>query len=228
MRAAALALLLAAPASASVVRFKTSDGWTISGEYHAAAKGRPVAILVHGVAAGRGEWWQLVPALQERGYGTLAVDLRGHGDSTAGPAGRRTYADFDAGGEWAKTPLDVLAAARYLAARGVPQSRLVLIGGSIGANACAEALAKLPKARALVLLSPGMEYRGLALPRFDGSKAILAASPDDGYAYATVQRVGQVLPAAVVLPGPGGHGAQMLKDPKFVRRLLAALDAKTR
>lgn len=228
LAAAAALAISAVPARAAVARFRTRDRWTIVADYRPAAKGRPVAILVHGVAANHEEWGPLEAALRARGYGSLALDLRGHGDSTSGPAGRRTYQDFDAAGEWPKAAEDILAAARFLERRGVAQDRLVLIGGSIGANLCAQAFAALPKARALALLSPGIDYRGVRLPRFDPARTILAASRGDAYAYATVQRAREVLPGVAVIAAEAGHGAQMLADPKFAQALLDAVDARAK
>src|SRR5512132_1788955 len=43
--------------------------------------GRPLALLVHGITSSSRSWWRLGPALAERGYAVLAVDLRGHGGS---------------------------------------------------------------------------------------------------------------------------------------------------
>lgn len=41
----------------------------------------PVAVLVHGIAGWWHTWWRVGPALAERGWRVLAVDLRGHGSS---------------------------------------------------------------------------------------------------------------------------------------------------
>ena len=43
--------------------------------------GERVAVLVHGMMADTGCWWQVGPALAERGYRVVAVDLPGHGHS---------------------------------------------------------------------------------------------------------------------------------------------------
>jgi len=48
---------------------------------HADADGRPRVLLVHGITSSSRTWWQVGPALAERGYQVLAVDLRGHGGS---------------------------------------------------------------------------------------------------------------------------------------------------
>ncbi len=49
--------------------------------------GRPPALLVHGITSSSRSWWTVGPALAERGFAVLAVDLRGHGASPRGSAG---------------------------------------------------------------------------------------------------------------------------------------------
>lgn len=41
----------------------------------------PVALLVHGITGWWRTWWRLGPALADRGWRVIAVDLRGHGTS---------------------------------------------------------------------------------------------------------------------------------------------------
>jgi pimeloyl-ACP methyl ester carboxylesterase len=43
----------------------------------------PVVILVHGITGWWRTWWRVAPALSASGWRPVAVDLRGHGDSTA-------------------------------------------------------------------------------------------------------------------------------------------------
>jgi pimeloyl-ACP methyl ester carboxylesterase len=52
-----------------------------------ADRSRPLAVLVHGVTSSSRTWWRVGPALAERGYRVLAVDLRGHGASPRPVAG---------------------------------------------------------------------------------------------------------------------------------------------
>lgn len=224
-----LALLLAVCAAAAPVKtvhFKSDDGWTLAASYAAATKAKPTAILVHGVAAGRGEYDAFASSLQARGWGTLALDLRGHGDSTQSRSGLRDFTDFDKTGEWGKGVFDILAAAQFLEKQGVKEGQVVLIGASIGANLCAQVFTALPHARLLVMLSPGADYRGVKLPRLDGTRAVAAVSPGDTYAYATVKAMEKELPGLTVLTASGGHGAQMFRDAGFTRALLARLSAK--
>lgn len=49
--------------------------------------GRPLALLVHGITSSARTWWLVGPALAERGFRVLAVDLRGHGESPRGAVG---------------------------------------------------------------------------------------------------------------------------------------------
>jgi pimeloyl-ACP methyl ester carboxylesterase len=42
---------------------------------------RPLAMLVHGVTASSRTWWRVGPWFASRGWYTVAVNLRGHGDS---------------------------------------------------------------------------------------------------------------------------------------------------
>jgi pimeloyl-ACP methyl ester carboxylesterase len=51
----------------------------------------PRAVLVHGVTAWSNTWWRLGPALAQRGWEVIAVDLRGHGHSPR--AGRTMHLD---------------------------------------------------------------------------------------------------------------------------------------
>jgi alpha-beta hydrolase superfamily lysophospholipase len=213
-----LALLLAPVfAQPQAVRFKTRDGWTICAGYQAPKKGRPVAVLVHGVAAGKSEWLPLVAELGKRGIGSLALDLRGHGESLAGPAGKTDFTGFDAAAEWPKARKDIEAAADFLKKKGLPAGRIGYIGASIGANLVSWAK---PSPRWLALLSPGGNYRGVLLSRPPAGVAVLvAASPPDAYAFQTAAAYAQQFPSASFLTAGQGHGAQMLSDPAFLKGL---------
>jgi non-heme chloroperoxidase len=47
----------------------------------------PTIVCVHGLTASRHDWGPMAPLLVQAGYRLLAVDQRGHGDSTAGAKG---------------------------------------------------------------------------------------------------------------------------------------------
>jgi pimeloyl-ACP methyl ester carboxylesterase len=60
----------------------TADGASI--DYFAAGEG-PALVLVHGITESRRSWDPVVAPLLSAGYRVVAVDLRGHGDSSATP-----------------------------------------------------------------------------------------------------------------------------------------------
>ena len=84
-------------AEESAFPFRTADGFTIHADLvlppeETGGNGSlpPVVLLAHDLGATRHAWDPLVPLLLERGWASLAVDLRGFGASTeeaASPAG---------------------------------------------------------------------------------------------------------------------------------------------
>lgn len=216
---AALLLSLSLPCAAKPrpVTFKSLDGWTLAGLFQPAAKGRPVVVLIHGVAAGKGEWETFAAELASKGFGTLAFDLRGHGDSLAGPEGKRSYESFQAE-DFAAAQGDVTAALAYLKNKGLGPKQIIAIGGSLGAN-----LAARCDAHRAVMLSPGFEYMGVTLPQdWTGRSILAAASRGDSYAYRTGQSL--VGKGPLLLWGQSGHGAQLLRDGAFKKALLEWLE----
>ncbi len=82
---------------------------------------------------------------------------------------------------------DVKAARAFLATRReVVPNRIGMAGASIGANLAILLAAGDPTVRSLVLLSPGIDYRGLrpeaAMKKYGERPALLVASQEDNYA----------------------------------------------
>lgn len=207
------------PVHAEIVHFKTADGWRLAASYREPAKGKPVALLIHGVASAKSEWTEFSEKLWKLGIGTLALDLRGHGESLSGPRGRRDFSDFDATGEWANTEADIAAALAFLKKRKFPDLRIAVIGASIGANLASRAAEREPLAW-MILLSPGADYRGVALAGSVSVPALLGASPGDHYAYRTALGLMGPNPSAMFVEAKEGHGVQMFKDPIFLSKVL--------
>jgi alpha-beta hydrolase superfamily lysophospholipase len=206
-------------ALALAVSFPTKDGWTIAAQYRPPAKGGAVVILAHGVGASSAEWGRFASALAAKGVGTLALDLRGHAGSRKGPPGSTDFTGFDVQGRWPEAAEDLRAAASWLKAKGVPDSRIAFGGASIGANLASIAAAERKSARFLLLLSPSGNYRGVVLRTRKGLKTLAAASPADGYAYVGVRKL-EADKAAEVLYPPAGHGVQMFDDPATFDRVV--------
>ncbi len=206
----------AAGPKSHLIHFKTPDGWTIAGMYYAPPKAKGAAVLIHGVGAGFGEWDPLTPKLWEMGLASLAIDLRGHGQSAR--VGKKTWKEFS-DSDWASTQKDVEASVRFLERRGFKRGEIGLIGGSIGAN-LASRVAKKSRLPWEALLSPGEEYRGVRLQIPQNIRICVAASPQDSYAFQTALSL-ITAPNVVFLQASSGHGAQMLAHPGFVERLLS-------
>src|SRR5438552_1717881 len=83
------------PAPPAQVTFTTDDGVTIGATLHpGATPDAPAVVLVHQLGSTRAEWDPLVAQLSHPPALTLlAIDMRGHGESTHGPNG--TTLDFN-------------------------------------------------------------------------------------------------------------------------------------
>jgi pimeloyl-ACP methyl ester carboxylesterase len=115
----------------------------------------PLAVLVHGVTSSSRTWWRVGPALAERGFRVLAVDLRGHGASP------RAEAEL-AIGHLADDVAETVAA---VAGAGGPVD--LLVGHSLGALVALELVGRHPGfARRLVVEDPpgasSVDWAGLA------------------------------------------------------------------
>jgi pimeloyl-ACP methyl ester carboxylesterase len=106
---------------------------------------RALAVLVHGVTSSSRTWWRVGPALAERGYRVLAVDLHGHGVSPRTQAGLSVA---DLADDVAET-----VEAATAKAPAVPVD--LLVGHSLGALVALELVGRRPGfARRLVVEDP--------------------------------------------------------------------------
>jgi dienelactone hydrolase len=161
------ALLVAAEPATTEMRLTTSDGYTLSGTLTVpAGRGKhPVVILAHQFRSNRNGWAPLTGKLNERGLATLALDLRGHGQSTdqAGTTVAVTN-DFLPSAHlvgFDQIPEDLaLAAAWVRKQKGIDGRHLGLAGSSVGAFSVLLAAPKVKPATILVLSPAGMEAFG--------------------------------------------------------------------
>jgi pimeloyl-ACP methyl ester carboxylesterase len=126
------------------VSFPTPDGWTIHADLY--GTGDRCVVLAHGGRFEKGSWENQARTLVKAGFRALAIDLRGFGQSKEGPQSAR--ADFG-------SPLDVLAAVRYLHENGA--KTVSVVGASMGGDAAEGALseAKPGEIDRVVLLAHG-------------------------------------------------------------------------
>ncbi len=187
------------------VTFTSTDGVKLVGTFYTPVTANaPGLVLIHMVARQRTDWDELASLLQSQGFAVLTFDLRGHGDSS----GSR---------DWTKMTEDVAGAYRFLIDQpGVDSRRIGLVGASIGANLAVNFAAAERGVKAIVLLSPGLDYRGVkteaAMQQYGDRPVFLAASRTDAYAAQSVATLGEVATGEkkAKIYDDAGHGTQML------------------
>jgi pimeloyl-ACP methyl ester carboxylesterase len=150
--------------------------------YEGAARPSPGVVLVHMLGRSKDEWSPVALRLQEAGLTALAVDLRGHG----GSGGSRS--------SLSAMTADVRAAVEWLGVHAVVRpGAIAVVGASLGASLAALAAAELPTVRAVGMVSPSLDYRGLrldpALTKLGRRPLWLVASTEDPYALRTVREL---------------------------------------
>jgi len=210
------------------VSLETSDNVKIIGDY-AGTPEEPAVLLLHMMPAVRSSWKELSGKLNERGFQTLAIDLRGHGESQGGPEGYRKFSD-----EIHQSSIhDVEAGVKLLKSKGAP--KIFIAGASIGANLALWYAAEHKEIDGAILLSPGFNYRGLKTESYvsglKGSQSVyFAASRDDSYSAETIEGLFAKMPLGVKkelkMFERAGHGTTMFeKEPAFMDELASWLSA---
>ncbi|MDP9151002.1 MAG: alpha/beta fold hydrolase [Myxococcota bacterium] len=123
--------------ASEIIEVKAADGWLLRAEIHEpeVARDHPlgVALLAHGVMAGRSEFDRpagrgVVRLLAERGWRVVTFDFRGHGDSEP-PAGGRTRCTYD---DLVTGDLPALHA--FARSRSPRKKPVILVGHSLGGH----------------------------------------------------------------------------------------------
>jgi len=163
------------------ISFKTDDGITIVGDFYPVESAKAFVLLLHMMPATKETWKEFASALSGRGIASLAIDERGHGESTEG--GKLNHHEFTDQEQQMKIH-DVRGALAWLADKGASDSNTVVVGGSIGANLTIKIMGDRPEIKTGVALSPGLNYRGVKTDKLikriaDDQKILLVASDDD-------------------------------------------------
>lgn len=142
------------------ISFQTADRVTIIGDWTSPEGAKRAVLLLHMMPALRVSWLPLSRALNEARFATLAIDLRGHGESTEQSGKKLNYQNFS-DNEHQASRLDVDAAVNFLKSKGFNEENVDFAGASIGANLALDALHRYKGSTRAVLLSPGLDYRGV-------------------------------------------------------------------
>ncbi len=162
------------------ITFKTKDGVTIAGNYFR-SQDALVFLLLHMMPSTKESWNEFATLLHERGFEVLAIDLRGHGESINKDGKKIDYREFT-DEEHRESLQDIAAAKDFLTQKGADTSRLAIAGASIGANLALLWASMDEDVRLLVLLSAGVDYRGIKTPelarKYRNPVYILASEKD--------------------------------------------------
>ena len=148
------------------VVFTSEDGVLLVGSYYkpriGTSNSTPSVILLHMLGMDRSTWDKFAQELSQNGYAVLSVDLRGHGESIKQANHTISYQSFMPK-DFKNMTLDVKAAKKYLIeGRKANPNQISIIGASIGANLALNYAASDHSIKSVILLSPGLNYRGIS------------------------------------------------------------------
>ena len=176
-----------APARAAVIVAEDivieNEGWLLKGTLRRPETRavKPAALLLHRAAGHRGEYVDVAEALADRGVASLALDLRGHGESDTLGRFEEPYRENLHINEGAYR--DVAAALDWLAARtDIDAERLVVVGASYSGEAAGRALREGARpAAAYVMMSPGnFSNESIAAAKDSGARWLFVRSVEEG------------------------------------------------
>ena len=208
--------------SAENVTIEAADGLLIQATLLAplTSGADPGVILLHMLGDDRTVWGEvgLAADLVAAGYAVLVVDMRGYGETGGAP--EWTLAADDLGRVWDA----------FTARDTVDRARTAVVGASIGANMALRLGAEQADVGAVVLLSPGLDYRGVTtadqLAVYGDRPLLLVASEDDAYSVDSVRTLAEAAGSAdVQMFTDAGHGTAMFAaEPELAALIIGWLD----
>lgn len=208
---------------------KTADGVKIAADLYPVAEQarygtgfvkKPIGwlILSHMMPATKESYENLAVKLQNIGYESIAIDLRGHGESDGGPEGFFEFSNTD----HQKSIFDLEAAVDYLInERKAAPEKISFIGASIGANLSLQYITEHPGFQIAILLSPGLNYRGIKtepiVKNIKPKQNVFFVSADDDGPNAEENKILYELTPdttdkKIQIYETGGHGTDILKN----------------
>lgn len=226
-------MLLAAGASAEEIHFQSPDGISLTGTLNSVSNSKGTVILIHMLNRTREDWQAFAAFLNQKGWTTLAFDLRGHGQSRGDEKKEIDWKDFSKD-DFLTMIKDLEGAFQFLTSAQNPHPQnIFIIGASIGANLSVEFAAKNEAVRGVVLLSPGVDYRGVkpkrAVMDYKERPLLIAASEEDTFSFTSSDFLYQLAPTPekeFVKIKAGGHGTEMLEDPALGKKILEFLEKR--
>lgn len=212
-----MAPVFAASAFPVAATVKTADGITLQASYGQPAKASVNGVVfVHMNGRSKEDWAMVADDCWRAGAYVVTIDLRGMGSNVAVGATPVPPTPED----YLKMVEDVKAAVAFLRTKGVTQ--VTLAGAELGANLVINVAADDAAIVDVVLLSPGMSYKGViatdAVKRYGNRALYMAASQDDAYGYQSVARLAEFAtgPNKIEVFDNAGKGTHMLnREPEL-------------
>lgn len=216
------------------VFLKTSDNIKIAADFYAVEKPVGWLVLTHMMPATKESYKNLAIEAQKNGYESIVIDLRGHGESDGGPEGFLNFSDE----EHQKSIFDLKATVDYLIKnkKATPE-KISFIGASIGANLSLQYIVNPfrqltnngSEFKTAVLLSPGLNYRGLKTEPLVkklrvGQKTFFISAQDDDNNSEQNQLLFEKTPdninKKIKIYETGGHGTDILKNQPELTKII--------
>jgi len=214
------------------VELHTKDGVSVVGVWQDVTPRHAAALLLHTMRYTKESYQDFQGVLKEKGIASLAIDLRGHGESTAAAGGKtldfRSFTNED----HAASREDVAEAMRWLREKtGLDDESLSVVGASIGANLALEYVAAHPNVRHVVALSPGLDYRGIVTMPFIKAltrdrRVMLVSSREDEESAGAVEKLAETSLAKteLIMFEGSSHGTDLFVTERgFMERVAAWL-----
>jgi len=193
--------------SSETVMIEASDGLQIVATYSYPGGEAPYpgVILLHMLGSQRTAWESngMEAQLLLNGYAVMTVDMRGHGE---------TGGDID----WELAEDDFQRVWDYFVAQDeVNNEATAVVGASIGSNMSLITAVNEPRINAVILLSPGLDYRGVttadAIIEYGDRPIFIIASEEDSYAADSSKTLHETATgqAELQLYNGAGHGTNM-------------------
>lgn len=206
------------------VTIKTSDGMDIAGLLWNAQSDKSV-LLLHMMPATKESWTPLAEKLLQEGFNVLAIDFRGHGESSGGD-----YKSFKPD-DHQKYSVDLEASALFLSER-YPGALLSVGGASIGANMALWYLSKHHESPIGFAFSAGLDYYGVRAIDYVSDfspkqKVLFVGSHDDAQGNTDCGEMAEQLFAKAasqkgkIIYDIGGHGTDLWNEhPALIDQLI--------
>lgn len=197
------------------IKFESADKVEIVGTFYESVNANsPAVLLLHQWGSDRKSYDEFARKLQAKGFGVLAIDGRGFGESVKTSDGKTV--GTDRGDETVKgMKADVAGAFDFLAKqKNVDAARIGIVGASYGSSLAMIYGAENKEVKAVALLSPGLNYFGNlpiedAVKNYGNRNLLLVAADDDQNSAETVKKLKSSVATEKLetqIYGRGGHG----------------------